>query len=389
MKRIIILAATALATLAALYLLWQLLSIVVLVLFALALTATMSGFVTTLTNRGVAHRRARLFVIVTSITGLVLFVLLTLYVLGERLPVALEDFRTTYGRVRSDLALGSGLQSSILQRLPPASRLDDLLLGTDGSLLLSYLIGLGSNLGAWISNLALVILLASYWLADRQHLEKLWLSLLLPHNRPRVRELFYEIEVGVGAYIRSEVIQAVLSIALLAIGYWLLGVKYPLLLAWACALLWLLPLIGAVLAIVPAILIGVLGGPWIAILTVLYTLLIFVLMEFVVERRIDLRTRPGSILGLLLALALIDVWGIVGLLAAPPLGVALQILLNAWLEPAPVAQPMTKELQQQELLDQLALIQSQMQAADTALLPPTQNLYQRMQALLEQIDPAA
>ena len=42
----------------------------------------------------------------------------------------------------------------------------------------------------------------------------LWLSLLLPHNRPRVRELFYEIEVGVGAYIRSEVIQAVLSIAL-------------------------------------------------------------------------------------------------------------------------------------------------------------------------------
>lgn len=384
MQRVILLTITVLATLAAIYLLWQLSSVVVMVLFAVALTATMRGFVTDLTGFGLSRRLARLLVVVASIMGLVLFLFLTLYILGERLPLALEDFRVTYARFRNDLAT-TGLSSSILQRLPPSSRLDDLLLGADGSVLMSYLVGVGLNLGAWISNLALVVLLAIYWLADRQRLEKLWLSLLLPHNRPRVRELFYKIEEGVGAYIRSEVIQSVLAGVLLAVGYWLLGVKYPLLLAWLSAILWLLPLVAAVLTVVPAILIGVLSGPWVALLTVLYTLLIFVLMEFVVERRIDLRTRPGSILGLLIAIAMIDVWGIMGLLAAPPLTVALQILGEAWLEPAPTTQPAPKDLQLPALQSQLALIQGRMQEEERALSPATTSLYERMQTLLDQL----
>lgn len=386
MKRIILLAAAIVTTLAALALLWQLFSILVLLLLAIALAATMSGFVTDLTNRGFSRRLARTLVIVCSITGMALFVLLTLYVLGERLPLALEDFRTTYARVRNDLANNSGLQSNILQRLPPSSLLDDLLLGADGSLLLGYLAGIGANLGEWISNLTLVVLLASYWLADRQHLEKLWLSLLLPHNRPRVRELFYKIETGVGAYIRSEVIQYVLSMALLTFGYWCLGVQYPILLAWLSAILWLLPLVGAVLAIVPATLIGVLSGPWIALLTLLYTLLIFVIMEFVVERRIDLRTRPGSILGLLIALAMIDVWGIIGLVAAPPLTVAVQILIDAWLEPTPTTQPATREFELQTLKEQLNLIQNKIQAVEGVFPPSTENLFKRMQTLFSRLD---
>ena len=200
-----------------------------------------------------------------------------------------------------------------------------------------------------------------------------------------MRELFYKIEEGVGAYIRSEVIQSVLAGVLLAVGYWLLGVKYPLLLAWLSAILWLLPLVAAVLTVVPAILIGVLSGPWVALLTVLYTLLIFVLMEFVVERRIDLRTRPGSILGLLIAIAMIDVWGIMGLLAAPPLTVALQILGEAWLEPAPTTQPAPKDLQLPALQSQLALIQGRMQEEERALSPATTSLYERMQTLLDQL----
>lgn len=390
MKRVILLAVTSLATLAVLYLLWQLLSIVVIGLIAIALAATMRGFVTNLTDYGLSRRLARVLVIVGSVTGLVIFLLLTLYVISERLPLALEDFRLAYARFRNELAVSAGAFNGVLQRLPPSSQLDDLLLGTDGSLLLGYLAGLSSNLGAWVTNLTLVILLATYWLADRERLEKLWLSLLLPHNRPRVRELFYKMETGVGAYVRSEIVQSVLAGILLTVGYWLLGVKYPLLLAWLCAILWLLPLVAAILTIVPAALIGILGGPYLAILTILYTLLIFVLMEFVVERQIDLRTRPGSILGLLIAIAMIDVWGIFGLLTAPPLTVAVQLLTNAWLEPAPVIQPADRTFELAELRDQLALIDTKIQSADSNALPPsTTSLYERLQTLLNQLDSAA
>jgi hypothetical protein len=136
------------------------------------------------------------------------------------------------------------------------------------------------------------------------------------------------VEPDLGAYIRSEVIQSLLAGLLLGLGYWLLGSPYPTLLALIGALAWLIPIVGAPLAVILPLLLGLFTSVQFSLFTALYTLVILISLEVWVEPRLFRRKWDNPILTLVILLAMADAFGLIGILVAPPLSAVCQILWN-------------------------------------------------------------
>jgi len=389
MKHLALITITIFATVATVLILWQFLSIVLLFVASLALAATIREPIEFLVRHRVPKNLALILVLLISAMIIVIFFAATGYVLAERLPMAIRDFSTEYAAKRQAWAAGTTMQHALAQRLPPVERLTDLFVGSDATNLMNMALGITTNIANGLAQLVLVIFLSIEWASAHLWFERLWLSLVPPERRAQARQLWYTIESGVGAYLRSELIQSLLSGFILTAGFWVMGVKYPILLAWMGALLWLIPLVGGVIALIPALLIGWLGGPILAILAALYMLIVFGIMEFVVEPRLDKRRRAGSILGLVVAIAMIDALGLVGLLVAPPLTVAIQILLDAWLRPAPPVVASTvvdAETKLKTLQTRFGEVQTALGQLEEPLPPHTANLYERFTELVTQVD---
>jgi predicted PurR-regulated permease PerM len=180
----------------------------------------------------------------------------------------------------------------------------------------------------------IVVALSVYWNMSRIYTERLWLSLLPLEKRAAARDIWHAIENEVGAYIRSELVQSIIAGFILGFGYWLIGFRYPTMLAVIAAVCWLVPWVG-VLMIVAAVVVlalptfaleGQAAGMLTGGLTLLLTLGVFIVMEVVVEPRFFNRRRYNSLLTVLAVILLADTWGIFGLLLGPLLAVAIQVL---------------------------------------------------------------
>jgi hypothetical protein len=108
----------------------------------------------------------------------------------------------------------------------------------------------------------------------------------------------------------------------------MLGSPYPVLLAVVGAVAWLVPVVGAALAVILPLLLGVLTGAEFSIFTILYTLIVLVALQVWVEPRLFRRKWNNPLLTLIILLALADAFGLLGIILAPPLSVACQILWN-------------------------------------------------------------
>jgi predicted PurR-regulated permease PerM len=250
------------------------------------------------------------------------------------------------------------------------------------------MLGVTANLFQTASQLVIVLFLSLYWAIDQVRFERLWLTLLPAERRARAREIWRAIETGVGAYIRSELVQSLLAGLLLGLGYRLLQLEYPALLALAGALAWLVPWLGVVLALVPVVLVGLGASPLMALLAALYTLLVFTLLEFVIEPRFYNRRQYNSLLIVLVVLALGEEFGVAGVLIAPPLAAALQILGSHLLAPAstPAAQPVQDQIVVLE--ERLASVRALLAQSEAEPPPQLINMVNRLEALMAKANAA-
>jgi predicted PurR-regulated permease PerM len=271
--------ALVLATLTGVFLLWQFQTVLTLFLLALALAAATRRPIDTLARRGLPRGLA---ILLTYLAGLGLLGGL-LYGLGDALIVegqaAGKGFTAAWEYFRTAWPVGSPLQQFIAQQIPQP---DEIYQAVQGALSLQLVqTGLGLTLGLFdaVSRVALVLVLSIYWSIDRDRFERLWLSMLQAERRIRARTIWEGIEDGVGAYLRSTALQFVASGLLLALGYRLLGLGAPVTLALLAAVVGLIPLLGWALAIVPAMLVGLIGGPAVAALAALYTFVVLLVLR--------------------------------------------------------------------------------------------------------------
>jgi predicted PurR-regulated permease PerM len=239
-----------------------------------------------------------------------------------------------------------------------------------------------------LSQAALVLVLSIYWSIDRDRFERLWLSMFQAERRIRARTVWQGVEEGIGAYVRSTALQFLASGLLLALGYRLLHVDAPVTLALLAALLALIPLLGWALALIPAMLVGLLGGPGVAAAAALYTVVVLLVLRRMMAARLLDRRRYNPMLAVVLMIVLTDALGIFGLLLAVPLAAVIQIVASELLDPSAVPattrQPASLRLEQHEI--QMAAIRHAVASANGPLSAIQSNLVERLSRLSEEAE---
>jgi putative permease len=381
MSRLARYTAVVAATLTILLLLWQFREVILLFLLSLFLAASLRPLITRLVQRGFSLAQGMLIV---YLLGLLLAIVLG-YSLGPTLSTEVQEMgdraALAYELVHPRWAEGEMWQQAIAGRLPNAPQLVKLLT-SESDAAARILFGFVQNIVTLLAGVVIVLVLSIYWSVDQTRFERLWLSLLPADRRTVARNLWRDMEEGVGAYIRSELIQAILAFLLLGLGYELLGLSYPLTLALLGGLAWLIPLIGALFIVVPVWLVG-LGSDWLVALTaVVYTLLVLLALERVIEPRIFRRRRYSPILVILTLVIMAQVLGIVGLILAPTIAAALQILFSAllaWRE-----QRSRSPVDIDELEAKLAQIHASFIQEEQPVPPEIETMIGRLQRLLQQ-----
>jgi putative permease len=326
MKQLVVIGTAVMTTLLALVVLWQFRTVVVYVLISLALAATVRPFVKDLTRRGLVMRMVFIFLYTVGLGG---FGFLIFYVgrfaVSDVQQVA-QNLSVQGSWVLPSWLEGSSFQYTLVSWLPTPEDLFEAFTGERGQLVLPAVLGFTEGIGGIASGVFLVLILSVYWSINQVHFERLWLSLLPAEQRKQARDVWRTIEPDLGVYIRSEIVQSLLAAVLLGLGYWLLGSQYPALMALVGALAWLIPVVGAPLAIILPLLMGLLTSVQLSLFTILYTLVVLIALQVWVEPRLFKREWDNPILTLVILLAMADAFGLPGILAAPPVSAVCQIL---------------------------------------------------------------
>jgi predicted PurR-regulated permease PerM len=313
-------------TLLALVVLWQFRIVVVYVLISLMLAAALRPLVNRLVGRGFVVRTAWILLYLVVLGSFVLIFFLA----GKTAVKEIQQLAATVS-VQDEWRLpvwmeGSSFQQAVVARLPPPSMLFKAITGDQGQLVLPALLGFTQSIGGIVSGAFIILFLSIYWTINQVHFERLWLSLLPSGQRKQARGIWRTVEPDIGAYIRSQVIHSLLAGLLLGLGYWVLGSPYPAFLALAGALACLIPVAWVALAVVPVLLVGLLTSVQLSLFTMLYALVVLMALWIWVKPRLFTRRWDNPILTVILMIALADAFGLVGLIAAPPVSVVCQIL---------------------------------------------------------------
>jgi putative permease len=388
MKRLAWFTLLILATLTLALIFWEFRGAVVLFGLSLAVAAAVRPLVDRLAARGVPRGVALLVAYLLCLGGLLALVLILSGPLLTDLQQLTRDLARSYEQLKTQWPTGSPVQQMIANQLPAASDLSTAITGPQGSIVLQAVLGLTMSSLDLLGQLLIVLVLSIYWSADQEHFKRWWLSLLPLQARGRARDVWQNIEVGFGSYLRSQAIQSVFAVLLLGLGYQALGLPYPVALALIGAIGWLIPWVGVLVAVIPAAWVGLSISPMLGVLAAALTIGALAFLEFVVEPRLFKRERFSSLLAVIVLLVLADEYGLIGLLLAPPVAAAIQIFAGQmWRVTtrslvAPPHDPIVSAQPIGMLQTRLALVHTQL-AAQPESRPELNNLADRLEQLIE------
>lgn len=329
MMRIVRYTIIILTTLSILLLVWQFSISIVLFLLSLAVAAALRPVINSLTGKYVPKRFALGVVYFLLIAAIASSILLVSQPFLNDLQTATDDFVANYEHAKSAWPVhGTLFQQALARQLPPSADFYTALTSERGVTVLTGVFGIAQNFLSTLGNIALVIVLSLYWSADQFRFERLALSFIPEEHHTKALHVWRSVETGVGAYLRSEIIQSALAGLLLWLVYSMMGIRYPTLLAGWGAIARLIPWFGALLAVIPALLIGIGISSTIAILATLYTIAVLLALKLLIEPRFFLRSKYSSLLIVLFVIALAQAFGFIGVVLAPPLAVAIQIMFQ-------------------------------------------------------------
>jgi putative permease len=373
-----------LTTLLALIILWQLRTAVIYVLISLAIAAAVRPLVHRLAGRRFLVRAAWILLYLVAL-GCFIFLL---FITGQTAISEIQQLAASVS-VQDAWRLpvwlqGSPFQQALVGWLPPPSKLFEAITGSQGQFVLPALLGFSQGIGDVFSGGFIILLLSVYWTINQIHFERLWLSLLPSGQRKQARGIWRTIEPDLGAYIRSEVVQSLLAWLLLGVGYWLLGSPYPSTVALIGAVAWLIPVVGAPLAVILPLILGLLTSVQFSLFTVLYTLVVLIAMQVWVEPRLFRRKWDNPILTLVILLAMARSFGLIGILIAPPLSAVCQILWSRLVSHRAI---LGAAAQVSDLKDRQARVWLKIEAMDEAPMAMVASSMDRLTHLLEKAEP--
>jgi len=190
-------------------------------------------------------------------------------------------------------------------------------------------LGIGMSVLTFLAQILSVVVLSIYLTMDQSRLERFWLSLAPAVRRPELLAIWREIEGRLGIYVRGELLLMTSVGVLASLGYFAIGLPYPLALGALAGLLEFVPMVGPTLGAIPAIFVALSISPQAALLVVVYTIVVQVAENNLLVPRLMGRSVGVNPITVMLAFfAFSSLLGISGAFLAIPLAAILQVLMD-------------------------------------------------------------
>lgn len=324
---------------AAFVFLWFIRDIILTLLLSIVIASTVDPLVSWLQARGLPRVFGVLMIYVVAVIMLGALVYLIvppligeLQALAKQFPGLLEQL---FLQLQDSKLLSSrnvlfegfgdylGAVTQGLSRIVPQALNENLTSG-----LSSFMAGIFVIVGGVFSTILVIII--SFYLAVRERGIEGFLRSVTPlQHEAYVIDLWRRTQHKMGRWVQGQLILAVIVGVLMYIGLHFLGVPFAMVLALLGGLLELVPMVGPILAAVPAVIIAFFQGPVTGLLTAALYLLIHPLENHVLVPQIMRKTLGLSPVIIILAFLVgARLGGIVGMLLALPVAAALNELFN-------------------------------------------------------------
>ena len=316
------------------FLIWlmiQLSSVLVQVFCALLLTAALDPLVSALQRRGWSRSRAVVVILtllVLLLIGSMALIIPPIVVEGKQLasdlPTYVEKARPYF---RNNPNAYARLQNLVNER------------AKDPTLYFSNAREIGIGIGSALTQLLLLVTMTAYLLIADGERTLFWIFRYLPSSqRSKIRQALPDISRVVSGYVAGQFITSALFGVFAFILCTALSVPQAILLAVLAFIFDAIPIVGAVLATAPAVLLGLTVSPTVAIIIlVLYVVYQQIENHFIVPR-VYQQTLKISAFGVLIAVVIgAQLLGIIGALIALPVAAAIPVIERVWREEQPAA----------------------------------------------------
>ncbi len=274
-------------------------------------------------------------VVFTSFLGIFVLVLLILTpLMWNQLSMLLTETPAMLNKLNDFALMVPENYSSFIDRESLDSILDSVSSEVKnwGGSLVSISISTIPNLILFAVYAVLVPLIVFFLLIDSKLISD-WVLSILPRNKAAFSQIWQEVDLQIGNYIRGKFLEALIIGGITFIGFAYFGMPYSFLLSLFVAISVLVPYVGAVIVTIPVVIIGLFHYG----LTNEFT---YVMIFYSVSQIFDgnilvpiLFSNAVNLHPLVIILSVLffgGVWGIWGVFFAIPLAVLLRAILHAW-----------------------------------------------------------
>lgn len=182
---------------------------------------------------------------------------------------------------------------------------------------------------AGLTTFIIILVLTFYMVVEEEKVRKSFRHLAPPEYQPYIFHLIKKIQNKMGDWLRAQLILSSLIGVMVFIGLSLLGVKYAILLALLAALFEIVPYVGPVAAVIPALVVGFGSSPALGFAVLVIYLVIQQLENHILVPKIMQKvTGLSPIVSIVALLIGIKVAGFLGALLSIPLATMAAVILD-------------------------------------------------------------
>jgi predicted PurR-regulated permease PerM len=313
-----------LTVVAAVYLFYRVRPVVVVVLIAIILAQAISPIVIRIRRVGARRGQAVLaiyFVMLLALLGTGWLVQSAVVEEAASLSNSLPDLQTRLHSFVDAIPSATVREAADNAITSPQSSLP---VAPDPGKLLGSLLGVVALLFSAFT----VFVVTFYWTAERLIVRRTVLGFVSPDRRERGLQIWDDVEIKLGAWLRGQLILMCAIGVAFGIGLTLLGVKFALVLAIIAALAEIIPLVGAYVGTAPAVIVALTQSPTLALWVAVFGVVVQLVEANVLAPRVMGKITGISPLTVILGLLVgAELMGVPGALLAVPVAAGLQVLL--------------------------------------------------------------
>ncbi len=199
-----------------------------------------------------------------------------------------------------------------------------------GSQLLSHTLDIVQTVARIVIDILAIIVISAYLLIDGPRIRHNILRIIPENARKNVLFVEAAVRVVVGSYVRGQLILAFIIGVMAAVGCFLLGVHYPLVLGLAAGFFELVPMLGPILGALPAIGVAAFQSWQLAVATVVLYIVIQQLEAHIIAPRVmGHAVGVHPVVAILAVLLGAELDGILGALVAVPVAGIIYVISQA------------------------------------------------------------